>query len=843
MNQADREQEQLINEYIREMESKSYEERRKAAREKRQEAINHIIDSKRRELFLEAKKEGRRVAKIFSDFVDNRMEKGITFTAEEQRLLEELKNVDVVEFWENKFSLITINDNGGESAKTYDYDSLSEPMKKLVSRYKNYTLFSKIGEIKSSLVKVSSEECYDYISDTFDKWTTDFQKMSRNTPPELVDDIIYNIDTFKESKDKDGNPVYEGNINGKKVTFAEDDEIYDALDKIVPSYRFDGLGFGGDNPDAVDFSKPELVIHKAPTTIPMEGPLKEMGAKPIQARSKDVAYMYAQPTETISIGQSVKNNSKKTEENTIKVEGATPIAITQAGRKTLNNANHERLNEQQDPEEVTFQPEETVAKKRKTAEDYEEERKKTREEIKEEKGERTWQARKKYLLAKDQSRFNFAPIAYLRYKSRTVKDSIGLHLKESLSLGKISTKEKTNSMWRRSWLNQLLGERKERKRVQGELRERAISEANSEADMSNSDLDADTQKKVSDDADTQKIVSDDVDTQKKVSDDADTQKIVSDDADTQKKVSDDADTQKKVSDDADTQKKVSDDADTQKKVSDDADTQKKVSDDADVVKSNFVSPAPQAVNNNNYSKLVDYALKSIGEKDLKGEELEKELQTVGLELQDMLNYYEHQHSIERAKWENSMKTDMIRKINSANDEKERKRLIGIYEQTTGNKISDLELKENVALPVNEELFRLKETEIQQQINMNIKKQKLQNAINREIALSNLSIRYPMLAANPDILRKINEENDDKFNITLQDVANYLKPINGEDTDKERQEFIHLVANADANDISTLLGGTEGYESNRYGVTMDDIRNYQTNNAIGSDDITKSGRRK
>lgn len=474
MNQEDRELDQLINEYTETMEAMDYEQNMKAAEEKKQEAIKRIIDNKKRELLLKIKEEQRKNAEKISASIDKEATRGVNFTEEEQQLLEELKNADVVTFNNDKvFYLATINDNGEVIGKTYDYDSLSEPMKKMVSRYRFFDNNSKTIELKNSFVKIDSEACRKHISDTLDNWATDFHKMSRNTSPKLIDDIVYNIDTFKEGIDKDGNPVYEGIIDGEKITFADDGEIYDALDRLVPSYQFDGIGFGGDNPNAVDFTKPDEVIQLSPSEVEKEEPIKEEGAKPIQAHTKDVEDMHAEPTKTVSADELLKhsadNNEKVDEKETIRVEGANRLASTNAGMTALNEATAEELNEKQETNDVEFKPEQDVNKKRKTADEFEEERKKVKDELKQEKANKQIEARKKYLLAKDQSIFNFAPIAYLKYKGETITTSMGHTLKKAKGIGFINAKQKIQKMWVRSSLNQKLGEHKAKKKRDEQL--------------------------------------------------------------------------------------------------------------------------------------------------------------------------------------------------------------------------------------------------------------------------------------------------------------------------------------------------------------------------------------
>lgn len=754
MNQTDRELEQLINEYTETMESIDYEQNMKAAEEKKQEAIKRIIDDKKRELLLKIKEEQHKNAEKISASIDKENARGVTFTEEEQQLLEELKNADAVTFNKDRvFYLATINDNGEVIGKTYDYDSLSVPMKKMVSRYRFFDNNSKTIELKNSFVKIDSEACRKHIGDTLDNWATEFHKMSRNTSPKMIDDIVYNIDTFKEGIDKDGNPVYEGIIDGEKITFADDGEIYDALDRLVPSYQFDGIGFGGDNPNAVDFTKPEEVIQLSTSEVAKEEPVKEEGTKPIQAHTKDVEDMHAEPT----------LEDDKMLENAWLLQ---PLKTQQKLKKRAAGSVFERTKNTFDKKRESF---------------------------------------------KDKIKYS-APANFVYHIAHSwILDRIGFGKQIAVpgkTLADITHDEKDKD-------KPLYLSKKAYKYI--------AENAPSVLAVTKSGVE-DMEKEVSEETKEQ-LQEQNIELKNKR--ELGSPKLEDIEKDTEVSspvVQEEVQDEKVESTVIETSEK---EEEAEPTVTESSEKEEEV--ESTVTETSEKEEAEQDNLNHNYNQLMNYALKTVDEKGLKGKELEEELNNIGLKLEDMLKYYEQQHLSDCEKWKNSMKTGVIQQINSIDDEDKKQELIDKYEQTTGNKISDLELQENVALPENEELFRAKENEIKNQIDKKMEEERRKNAINREITLSQLSIRYPMLAANPNILKEINDENKGKFEISLQDVANYLEPISDEKLDTQRQDFINLVASADADEVPLLLGGTEGYESNRYGVTMEDIKNCQNGN--------------
>lgn len=468
MNQEDRELEQLISDYGEVMQSIDYEQNMQLSAQKKQTAVKRIIDNKKQELLLKIKEAQEVNAMILSSFIDEKRAKEGEFTEEEQIVLNELKNADAISFDADKnFHLMKISENREVTRKTYNYDSFSPRVKKIISYARILNNSSEIVNLKNAFVRVDSEEAKNHVSKALDDLESKFRKINRNINPELLDDIIYNIDTFKERIYENGVSVYEGNINGKTIRVSDDEDIYDALDVVVTGYNMDGVGFGGSDPAAIDYSKPNDTIQFETKKIDSDEPIKAEGAKPIQAHEKDVKDMHAQATKTVSdkelLEQKVDDKEKTDEKEIIKVEGANNLAATKAGKNALDQSNAEDLNKKIEDNNVEFKPEETV-KKRKTALDYVEERDNIKKEVKREKSENERNARKKYLLEKANSSFNFAPIAYLTYKGTTIKNSIGSFIKEKKGIAKSHSEEKLKKMWRRSSLNQKIGEYQEKKK-------------------------------------------------------------------------------------------------------------------------------------------------------------------------------------------------------------------------------------------------------------------------------------------------------------------------------------------------------------------------------------------
>lgn len=316
----------------------------------------------------------------------------------------------------------TLEGNENQQHYKYDMQDLDPIVQNFINKFitvkENVRNQNNIA-VRNSIAKIKSEQCRNYMNEQFEQLEDDFRKMCGDNDSELQDAIIYNIDTFNELKNDDGEIVYVGTIDGKQVTIDENSSVYDALDLTVTKFNTNRLGVGGDLHVDMDqdYSRPDSVIIRDTNELNTEEVVKENGNKPIQAHTKDVENLHSEPSDNVIseeelIAEQAKNNEVKTKQDLI------------------NNKKENRKKIQKD----------IVIKNK--------------------------ESRKKYLLEKDESRFAFAPVAELKYKGIVTARAIGGYLKEKKYNGLESTKFFIKNAWKGSALNRLIEERREKKKVQ-----------------------------------------------------------------------------------------------------------------------------------------------------------------------------------------------------------------------------------------------------------------------------------------------------------------------------------------------------------------------------------------